>query len=118
VQLHGWSEVAECLAQADIVVNTTPVGMAPAVDDSPLTAAQLKQLPAGAWVYDLIYTPRPTRLLQMARDLGYFTQDGLAMLVGQGAAAWPYWFGRPAPVSVMTAALEQHLSTPSSSSHY
>ena len=118
VQLHGWSEVAECLAQADIVVNTTPVGMAPAVNDSPLTAAQLQQLPAGAWVYDLIYTPRPTRLLQMARDLGYFTQDGLAMLVGQGAAAWPYWFGRPAPVSVMTAALEQHLSTPSSSGHY
>ncbi|WP_448380727.1 shikimate dehydrogenase [Gloeomargarita sp.] len=110
VQMHPWSAVERCLAQADMVVNTTPVGMAPDVTASPLTAAQLTTLPPGAWVYDVIYTPRPTRLLQMAAALGYPTQDGLAMLVGQGAAAWPYWFGRSAPVEVMTAALTEYLS--------
>jgi shikimate 5-dehydrogenase len=44
----------------------------------------------------------------MAAELGYRTQDGLAMLVGQGAAAWPYWFHRAAPVDVMTQSLTQY----------
>ena len=77
VQFHAWSEVAQYLPQAQLVVNTTPVGMVPAVTASPLTAEQLQLLPPEAWVYDLIYTPRPTKLLQLAAALGYVTQDGV-----------------------------------------
>ncbi|MCS7031046.1 MAG: shikimate dehydrogenase [Gloeomargarita sp. SKYG116] len=107
-QLHPWSDLPVYLPHADLVVNTTPLGMTPDVAASPLTPEQLQTLPAGAWVYDLIYTPRPTQLLRWAAALGYPTQDGLAMLVGQGAAAWEYWFQRAAPLSVMTASLEQY----------
>ncbi len=110
VQIHPWSAVEMYLPQAQLVVNTTPVGMAPEVTASPLSAEQLQTLPPGAWVYDLIYTPRPTKLLHMAADLGYPTHDGLAMLVGQGAAAWSYWFQREAPIAVMTQSLAQYFA--------
>ena len=108
VQVHLWADLGQYLPQADLLVNTTPVGMAPEVTASPLTREQLAALPSGAWVYDLIYTPRPTQLLQIAAQLGYHTQDGLAMLVGQGAAAWSYWFSQAAPLAVMTRSLEQY----------
>ncbi|MCS6781690.1 MAG: shikimate dehydrogenase [Gloeomargarita sp. SKYBB_i_bin120] len=114
-RLHPWSDLDTYLPQADLVVNTTPLGMAPEVTRSPLTPEQLQQLPRGAWVYDLIYTPRPTQLLRWAAALGYRTQDGLAMLVGQGAAAWKYWFQQEAPLAVMTQTLEQYLQQMSAS---
>ncbi|MEN9216552.1 MAG: shikimate dehydrogenase [Gloeomargarita sp. HHBFW_bins_162] len=106
--IHLWADLTQYLPQTDLLVNTTPVGMAPEITASPLTLEQLKMLSPGAWVYDLIYTPRQTELLQMATELGYPTQDGLAMLVGQGAAAWEYWFQKSAPVDVMTHSLEHY----------
>jgi len=71
------SATDNALAQADLVVNTTPIGMAGAKDPAgatdpaalkacPLNSAQLDQLRPGATVYDLIYTPRPTQLLRQA----------------------------------------------------
>ena len=114
-QLQGlaWGEpggLAAELAAADLVVNTTPVGMASASDPaatqrSPLTAAELEALRPGASVYDLIYTPRPTALLQAAAARGCATHDGLEMLVQQGAAALRLWSGQEAiPVAAMRAA--------------
>lgn len=108
--IHPWSALEFYLPRADLLVNTTPLGMAPHSTASPLTPEQLGQLPTHAWVYDLIYTPRPTQLLRWAAARGLRTQDGLAMLVGQGAAAWGYWFGQEAPITVMTQALEQFLA--------
>ena len=62
---------------------------------------------------DLIYTPRPTRLLREAAALGLATLDGLEMLVQQGAAALRLWTGRPdVPVAVMRQAVERALSGP------
>ncbi|MBF2098560.1 MAG: shikimate dehydrogenase [Gloeomargaritaceae cyanobacterium C42_A2020_066] len=110
VQGHTWEALPQLLPTAGLVVNTTPLGMGAARDASPLSWEDLQALPASVLVYDLIYTPRPTRLLQMAAQLGLETQDGLAMLVGQGAEALEIWLGRPAPVAVMTAALETHLA--------
>lgn len=102
------------LAQAALVVNTTPVGMASATDPaaadhSPLSDAELDALMAGSWVYDLIYTPRPTRLLRAAAARGCRTLDGLEMLVQQGAAGLRLWSGRAdVPLAAMRAgALEQ-----------
>ena len=59
------------------MVNTTPVGMHPHEDASPLAPPQLAQLPDAAVVYDIIYTPRPTLLLKQAADRGLKTLDGL-----------------------------------------
>jgi shikimate dehydrogenase len=104
----------QALAQADLVVNCTPVGMASSSDPmaasrSPLSAAALDRLRPGCGVYDLIYTPRPTALLQGASARGCRTWDGLEMLVAQGAAALRLWSGRDTvPVAAMRqAALER-----------
>jgi shikimate dehydrogenase len=102
------------LAAATLVVNTTPVGMASASDPaaaerSPLNPAELDALTPDSWVYDLIYIPRPSRLLQSAAERGCRIVDGLEMLVQQGAAALRLWSGHQTlPVAAMrTAALEQ-----------
>lgn len=106
--------LGSALARADLVVNTTPVGMALATHpegalQNPLTPAELESLRPGSTVYDLIYTPRPTALLQAAQDRGCQCIDGLEMLVQQGAAALRLWSGLEAvPVAAMrTAALAQ-----------
>ena len=98
----------------ELLVNTTPVGMASsqdpaAVQRSPLEQEQLDRLPASATVYDLIYTPRPTALLTQAHARGCRCLDGLEMLVQQGAAALRLWSGREdVPVAAMRqAALAQ-----------
>jgi len=107
--------LAQALAQASLVVNTTPLGMHSTSDPAasgrcPLSPAQLDQLAADCTVYDLIYTPRPTRLLQEAARRGCRPLDGLEMLVQQGAAALRLWSGRPdAPVAVMRQALLERL---------
>ena len=89
-----WARLDAVLASVELVVNTTPVGMSPAVASCPLHPSQLGCLRPHTWVYDIIYTPRPTALLRQARARGCATIDGLAMLVGQGAAALRLWSGR------------------------
>jgi shikimate dehydrogenase len=95
-----WSapELEPVLAAADLVVNTTPLGMASASDlgaaaACPLSDAELEVLSASCWVYDVIYTPRPTELLRQAARRGCRPFDGFEMLVQQGAAALRLWSG-------------------------
>lgn len=88
-----WRGLDAVLNAVELVVNTTPVGMSPAGEDCPLDPGQLEHLRPHTWVYDIIYTPRPTTLLRQARIRGCGTIDGLAMLVGQGAAALRLWCG-------------------------
>jgi shikimate dehydrogenase len=108
----------EALCQADLVVNTTPVGMARggdpgATDLSPLSEEEVGNLRSDCTVYDLIYTPRPTRLLQLAAARGCRSLDGLEMLVQQGAAALRLWTGCEAvPVATMRAAARAQLGGP------
>ena len=74
-----------------------------------LQARELQALAPASWVYDLIYTPRPTELLRRAALRGCTVLDGLDMLVGQGAAALRLWSQEPeVPVDRMRqAALAQ-----------
>jgi shikimate dehydrogenase len=111
----GAETLEEALAGADLVVNTTPVGMASPHDPGaagrcPLGPAALEQLRPEASVYDLIYTPRPTALLAAASRRGCQVFDGLEMLVRQGAAALALWSGHDqVPVAVMRQAALQQL---------
>ena len=89
-----WSGLDTVLDAVELVVNTTPVGMSPATEACPLDPGQLERLRPHTRVYDIIYTPRPTTLLRQAHARGCATVDGLAMLVGQGAAALRLWSGR------------------------
>lgn len=100
-----WSDLDRSLNGAELVVNTTPVGMHPHDNVSPLNPGQIAQLPDSAVVYDIIYTPRPTLLLQHAADRNLPTLDGLEMLVQQGAIALEKWSGKAAPVNIMRQAL-------------
>lgn len=111
VELLPWSEMATAIAQADLLVNSTPIGMAPKINESPMSPVDFDPLPVGAIVYDLIYTPRPTQFLQLAAARGFQTIDGLEMLVQQGAAALELWLGRSAPVDVMRDALLESLTS-------
>jgi shikimate dehydrogenase len=107
VQIHEWSALSSLLPQVHLVVNTTPLGMYPKVDASPLEDKAIALLSPDAIVYDLIYTPRPTRLLTLAQQQGYLTIDGLEMLIQQGAAGFKRWTGDAPSIAVMRrAALE------------
>lgn len=88
----------------DLVVNTTPLGMHPHPDASPLSQAQL----AGAGcVIDLIYNPLETRLIRDAAALGIPAANGLAMLVAQAVEAQAIWQGIPYDIADTEAILSQ-----------
>ena len=95
------------VTSADWLVNTTSVGMRGGPLGSPLPDGLL---PRGGAVVDLVYRPRPTSLLATAAAAGLETQDGVPMLVHQGAASFAAWTGRDAPVAAMRAAVERALS--------
>jgi 3-dehydroquinate dehydratase/shikimate dehydrogenase len=89
----------------DLLVNATPVGTWPAVDDAPIP----RDAVSGRVVYDLVYHPRHTRLLTWAREAGAATIEGLDMLVAQAALQFEHWTGRPAPREIMRDAAERFL---------
>ena len=109
INVHRWEQLPELIGQADLVVNTTPVGMYPNVEQSPIDNAAMQKLKEGAIAYDLIYTPNPTQFLQQAQQQGAITIDGLEMLVQQGAAALKIWLEQTPPVDIMRQSLRQHL---------
>ncbi|GAB1545110.1 shikimate dehydrogenase [Scytonema sp. NUACC21] len=110
LQVSEWQSLSKLLPQANLLVNTTPIGMYPKVEESPLSAEDMTQLPEGAIAYDLIYKPKPTKFLQQAKQGGLTAIDGLEMLVQQGAAALKIWLQRETvPVDVMRQSLYRQL---------
>lgn len=110
LRVHTWDKLTQLLPQADLLVNTTPIGMYPKVDDSPVSVDEMANLPRGAIAYDLIYIPQPTKFLQYAQNQGAIPIDGLEMLVQQGVAALKIWLQQDdIPVDVMRQALKQQL---------
>ncbi|MFN7714248.1 MAG: shikimate dehydrogenase [Pseudanabaenaceae cyanobacterium] len=105
LRVHPWSSLEHLLDVAGLVVNATPIGMGHDDDHTPLDSSLIAQLPAHAIVYDLIYVPRPTKLLRLAQARGLFTIDGLPMLLNQGAVALEWWIGQKPPIDVMEQAL-------------
>jgi shikimate dehydrogenase len=111
IKTHLWSELPTLINQNNLLlVNSTPIGMYPQVDTSPISAEMLQSIGASSVAYDLIYTPQPTKFLQLATDAGMMTIDGTEMLVQQGAAAFELWLKQSAPVEIMRQALIQHLN--------
>lgn len=90
--------VRASLERADILVNTTPLGMHPNTEDSPVDKDLLRP---GLLVFDAVYNPPKTRLLRDAEASGSRVLTGVSMLVYQGAAAFELWTGREAPEALM-----------------
>ncbi|MCL0073807.1 shikimate dehydrogenase [Dehalococcoidia bacterium] len=90
----------EAVFSADLLVNCTPVGMkhSAAEGQSPLAKELISPRSV---VYDVVYNPIRTPLLEIAEEVGARTLGGLSMLVYQGAAAFELWTGRRAPVDIM-----------------
>jgi len=98
----GWDEIDHIIGNADIIINTTPIGMHPREEETPLPAARFRP---GVVVSDLIYNPLKTRLLHEAEAVGAIVHGGLGMFIYQGAYAFEYWTGKPAPVAAMREAV-------------
>lgn len=81
------------LPAVDLVVNSSPLGMA----GQPPLDIDLAPLPSHSVVYDIVYAPLDTPLLQQARDRGLATIDGLEMLIGQAALAFDIFFDAQSP---------------------
>ena len=104
----GGAGLERAAADADLIVNSTSVGMqgGDAGSVSPLRA---ELIPASALVYDMVYNPAQTPLLEEAAEAGAACLGGLPMLVYQGAGAFERWTGLDAPVQVMFEAAEEAL---------
>ncbi len=102
-------EVEAAVRAADLLVQTTTVGMVGGPPGSPLAAGVL---PSAGAVVDLVYRPARTPLLRAAAAAGLTVQNGLPMLVWQGAAAFEAWTGRTAPADAMGRAAEAALGGP------
>jgi len=100
----GLDAVDEWLADADVLVNATSVGMEE--DATPVPAGALHE---DLVVLDAVYAPLSTRLLRDAAAAGATTVDGAWMLLHQGAAAFEHWTGEDPPVGAMNDALRAHL---------
>ena len=100
-------EFKELMQSADILINTTPLGMLPEVNDMP--PVDLKLLPEGALVYDIIYNPFETKLIKTAKELGYPTLDGSSMLLLQAQEAYRLYTGQLPDMKVMTETLNKFL---------
>lgn len=97
------SALRAALDGAILLVNTTSVGMHPRSND--LLPVPECALSPDLFVSDLIYNPAETRLLALAKSRGCQTQNGVEMLVQQGALAFEKWTGVPAPLDVMREAV-------------
>ncbi len=90
------------MMEAELLINTTPVGMAPDNALCPVPPVCLKK---GMTVFDIIYNPLRTRLMELAEEAGCQTIGGLEMFIRQGASQFALWTGLEPPVRVMRDAV-------------
>lgn len=102
------SEISSCLGNSDILVDTTPIGMHPHIDDVPIAKAE--DMHEDLVVFDAVYNPNETVLIKEAIKAGSKPVYGIKMLLYQGAESFKIWTGRDAPVDVMEKALKDTLN--------
>lgn len=108
VEADSISEIASLLSDADILINTTPVGMHPNVNDKPIAAAG--DMHEDLVVFDAVYNPNETGLLKEAIKAGAKPVFGIKMLLYQGAESFRIWTGVDAPVDAMEDALRKTIN--------
>ena len=108
VKADSISEIASLLDDADILINTTPVGMHPNVNDEPIASAS--DMHEGLVVFDAVYNPNETGLLKEAVKAGAEPIFGIKMLLYQGAESFRIWTGADAPVDAMEDALRKTIN--------
>lgn len=102
------SAINNYLGDADILVDTTPIGMHPHIDDEPI--ATFDNMHEDLVVFDAVYNPNETVLIKEAIKAGVKPVYGIKMLLYQGAESFKIWTGQDAPIDVMENALRQTLN--------
>jgi len=92
---HGLDALPALMGEADLLVNTTSLGMM----GKPPLDVDLAPLKPGAVVYDVVYVPLETGLLKAAKAQGHRTVDGLGMLLHQAVEGFGHWFGQTPEVT-------------------
>jgi shikimate dehydrogenase len=92
------------VSSLSLIVNTTPIGMTPNTDQSPLP--ENLSLPHHVSIYDLVYNPRETKLVKGARSQGLHATTGLGMLIEQAALSFELWTGHRPSREAMHASIE------------
>jgi 3-dehydroquinate dehydratase/shikimate dehydrogenase len=100
-----WSQRATSIA--DVIVNCTPVGMHPNVDDTPLPPSAFPR--PGIVAFDTVYHPENTMMLKLARERQATVITGVDMFLRQAALQFKIYTGQDAPIEVMRAALKRKL---------
>lgn len=95
------------VSSMSLLVNTTPVGMTPNIDESPWP--ENLPFPPHAAIYDLVYNPRETKLVREARRQGLYATTGLGMLIEQAALSFEIWTGKTPSREIMRLAIHQSL---------
>lgn len=92
------------VVDSDLLVNATNIGMSPEVDKSLIEEGTWLHPPL--FVADIIYQPRETKLLTLAKEQGCQTVNGLGMLLHQGATAFELWTGKSMPIEAVRSVLK------------
>ena len=111
--LNNNDQTQNLIQEADLIVNTTPVGMKTSkyeINFLPFGDSFWKPLKSKTIIYDLIYNPAPTPLLQIGNKKGCMAIDGLEMLVAQGIGSLSFWTDvLEVPFHIMNDALKKFL---------
>ena len=110
--LNTNKEIHKLIQETDLIVNTTPVGMMKTLtkDEMPFGKEFWNSIKSDTIVYDLIYNPSPTPLLNFCSQKGCMTIDGTQMLIAQGAKSLSFWTnGLEVPFEVMHDAIKKYL---------
>jgi shikimate dehydrogenase len=103
----GWVPMAEIgRLRADCLINSTPVGMYPEAERTPLPKSELDRF---SHVMDMVYNPLQTRLLREAEATGCAVRSGVGMFVHQGAEQFRLWTGQEPPREIMRRAILERL---------
>lgn len=103
INSYELSDLDKELSSADILIDTTPLGMFPNIDDKPIASSEMMH--ENLVVNDIVYTPKDTSLIKEAKKAGCKTVYGYKMLLYQGIRSFEIWLNQEAPVEVMEKAL-------------
>jgi shikimate dehydrogenase len=98
--------LAAAVARAEVLLHCTPVGMTPEVGR---TLVPQELLHPGLAVFDAVYNPRRTLLIEQAAVRGCAVVEGMEMFLGQAMAQFALWTGQSAPAEVMRKVIEARL---------
>ena len=101
------SQINKYMENTDILINTTPIGMYPNINDTPITNAE--NMHEEQVVFDAVYNPNKTQLLNEAIKAAAKPVYGIKMLLYQGAESFRIWTGKKPPIKTMEETLKKTL---------